>query len=436
MAQATNGKMNKLLNTPLKVFTLYALLVLAGSIPAYYYIVNRIWLSEIDLHNKFVKRKIEKELNTIAINDTILAQSIRIWSRIEPGINLQPVAESGRRKDSLYTIMKGTILHSQRLNRFRGLSSYLTINGKWYHLTVETNVEETDEVIADITFVTIGFFILLVVGFIGLNQRISAKLWRPFYNTLNQIKTFDLSSRVPIAFEKTNIVEFEELNNSLQKLIDKNRATYQEQKEFTENASHELQTPLAIIQSKLDLLLQSKSLTANESEIIEAAHKALARTSRINKNLLLLSKIENQQFVDTEMMNVSQLVTDSLAFLAEHSETRNIVIEMRVEEYVYMEGNRILLEILINNLLMNAVRHNKDNGLIRVDFSKQGFIVANTGISNALNEASLFKRFSSSSSQTPGSGLGLAIVKQICSRYHWQIGYSFDNGFHTFSTSF
>jgi signal transduction histidine kinase len=85
---------------------------------------------------------------------------------------------------------------------------------------------------------------------------------------------------------------------------------------------------------------------------------------------------------------------------------------------------------------MNAVRHNKYNGLIRVDFSKQGFIVANTGISNALNEASLFKRFSSSSSQTPGSGLGLAIVKQICSRYHWQIGYSFDNGFHTFSTSF
>jgi signal transduction histidine kinase len=436
MAQATNGKMNKLLNTPLKVFTLYALLVLAGSIPVYYYIVNRIWLSEIDLHNKFVKRKIEKELNTISINDTVLAQSIHIWSRIEPGINLQPVAESGKRKDSLYTVMKGAILHSQRLNRFRGLSSYLTINGKWYHLTVETNVEETDEVIADITFVTIGFFILLVIGFIGLNQRISAKLWRPFYNTLNQIKSFDLNNREPIAFEKTTIVEFEELNGSLQKLIDKNRATYQEQKEFTENASHELQTPLAIIQSKLDLLLQSKALTATESEIIEAAHKALARTSRINKNLLLLAKIENRQFIETEMVNVSQLVTDSLAFLAEHSEAGNITIEMRVEEYVYMEGNRILLEILVNNLLMNAVRHNREGGVIQIDFSKYCFMVSNTGISSALNEASLFKRFSSSSSQTPGSGLGLAIVKQICSRYHWQIRYSFDNGFHTFSTSF
>ncbi|MCA0233120.1 MAG: HAMP domain-containing histidine kinase [Bacteroidetes bacterium] len=436
MAQVINGKMNKLLNTPLKAFTLYALLVLAGSIPAYYYIVNRIWLSEIDLHNKFVKRKIETEFSKIVINDTILIQSLSLWNRIEPGIDLRPLAKPVQKSDSLYTVMRANNLHSRHSNRFRGLSSYLIINGKPYHLTVETNVEEADEIISDIAFVTFGFFILLVIGFIVLNQRISAKLWKPFYKTLHQIKAFDLSSQRSIAFEKTTILEFEELNGSLQRLIEKNISSYQEQKEFTENASHELQTPLAIIQSKLDLLLQNEALTGKESEIIEAAHKALARTSRINKNLLLLAKIENQQFVDTEPINLSQLMNDSLDFLSEHIEAKNITIDKQIEQGVFIEGNRILLEILINNLLLNAIRHNVENGKIGVEFSKHRFIVSNTGHNHSLNTANLFKRFSTSSAETPSSGLGLAIVKQICNRYHWQIHYSFDQQLHCFFVAF
>lgn len=437
MEQATNGKMTKLLNKPLRVFTMYALLVLGASIPVYYLILDGVWIHELDKHNRMIKRKIEGKFAEITVNDTLLQQTLHLWNGVGAGTDLQSVSDGILRKDSVYTVTRINHFHAkEREERFRGLSAYFLINGKPYRLTVETNVEETDEAIADIAFVTVIFFVILVLGFILLNKKIATKLWQPFYTTLIQIKGFDLSSQQEITFEKTNIIEFEELNQALQKLIEKNISSYQEQKEFTENASHELQTPLAIIQSKLDLLLQSESLTSQESEIIEATHKALARASRINKNLLLLSKIENQQFIDTKTINFSQLINDSLDFLSEHIEWKNITVEQQIEQDVMIEGNKFLLEVMVNNLLLNAIRHNIENGEIKVAFSKSHFVVSNTGISRSLNHHNLFKRFSSTSTETPSSGLGLAIVKQICNRYHWQIQYHFDQSLHGFLVNF
>src|SRR5690606_20238110 len=135
------------------------------------------------------------------------------------------------------------------------------INGKWYHLRIETNVEETDETMLAITIVTLLFFVLLVIGFIMLNRQIAKKIWQPFRNTLEKLKSFDLTTRQAVSFDQTDIEEFEELNQSLQKLINKNILVYTQQKIFIENASHELQTPLAVLKSKMNLLLQHKNIT-------------------------------------------------------------------------------------------------------------------------------------------------------------------------------
>ncbi|MGN6416237.1 MAG: sensor histidine kinase [Pseudobacter sp.] len=302
-------------------------------------------------------------------------------------------------------------------------------------LTKEADREDSYLIILILTSLTVLFFALMLTGFILLNRRISKDLWKPFYNSLAQIRTFDLNRHNKISFEASDIDEFDELNHSLDKLIGSSVAAYNQQKEFADNASHELQTPLAIIQSKLDLLLQSKSLTSEQYNIIEDALKASARVARINKNLLLLTKIENSQFMEKEQINLSALLRNAITVFSNFTEDKYLVQETQITENVFVEGNQLLVEILVNNLLTNAIRYSPVNGTITTTLRNNSLMISNAG-TTPLNQEQLFKRFGTSSTQTPGTGLGLALVKQISSRYGWRIEYSFNIDQHVFSLYF
>jgi signal transduction histidine kinase len=320
---------------------------------------------------------------------------------------------------------------------------YLIINRLWQYeldeheivLTAEAGREDTYLIIIIVTSLTVLFFSLLMVGFILLNRRISKRLWQPFYRSLGQIKNFDLNRQDKVIFETTDIDEFAELNQSLDKLIAGSVAAYNQQKEFADNASHELQTPLAIIQSKLDLLLQSKSLTTEQYDIIEDANKALARVARINKNLLLLTKIENSQFMQKEPIHLPELLQNAIALFSNFSDDKGLVVQTDIAHGVVVEGNQLLVEIMLNNLLTNAIRYSPAYGTITVQLSADRLTISNTG-TTALNQEQLFKRFGTTSAQTPGTGLGLALVKQICQRYDWKISYAFSDQLHIFSLCF
>ena len=320
---------------------------------------------------------------------------------------------------------------------------YLAISMLWQYeldehniiLTPEAGREDSYLIIGAVTLLTVFFFILLLGGFVLLNRSISKRLWQPFYHSLDKIRNFDLDQQRAITFEQTNIAEFAELNHSLDKLIAGNIASYTQQKEFADNASHELQTPLAIIQSKLELLLQSKSLTDEQYNIIEEALKALSRVGRINKNLLLLTKIENSQFMEKEAINLSDLLEKSIAVSVNFSEGKQIELQTDILPDVVVEGNKILVEILLNNLITNAVRHSCSNSATSIHLSVNSLVVANPGAA-ALQSEQLFKRFATASLQTPGTGLGLSLVKQICDRYGWKIDYVFDKSLHVFSLHF
>lgn len=428
--------MNKLLNKSLKSFTIYALIVLAASVPAYLYLVDSIWLRELDEHNEIVADRMENELNKLQLSETELNQSIVLWNKIQPGTNLQKTNLDIGRKDSTYTVLrKNPYVTHEDIDRFRGLLRVIEINGENYLLTVETNVEETEETVVAIAVLTFLFFLIMVVGFLILNRRLSVKLWQPFKNTLAKLKAFNLNSQSNISFEKSTILEFEELNVALNKLIEHTVSVYKSQKEFTENASHELQTPLAIIKNKLDILLQKEALTDRQYQIIEDINKALTRVSRINKNLLLLAKIENHQFDDSETINLSELTTECIEQLQEHFSNKDLNLKSSIDEDCVVTGNSILIEILINNLLLNSIRHNLLKGTVGVKLSKSGFIISNSGRA-ALEQEELFKRFKKASDESSGSGLGLAIVEQICKRHQWTIDYEFQQEKHTFKISF
>ncbi len=428
--------MNKLLNKSLKSFTIYALIVLATSVPAYYYLVDSIWLRELDEHNEIVADRTEKELNNLNLTETELNQSVTLWNKIQPGTNLEKNTLDNNRNDSTYTVLRKNIyVEHNEIDRFRGLSRVIKINEENYLLTVETNVEETEETAIAIAILTFLFFLILVIGFLILNRRLSVKLWQPFKNTLTELKTFNLNSQSKISFEKSNILEFEELNVALNKLIEHTVSVYKSQKEFTENASHELQTPLAIIKNKLDILLQKEALTDRQYQIIEDINKALTRVSRINKNLLLLAKIENHQFDDSETINVSELTEECLEQLQEHFSNKELSVHTSIEKDCVVTGNRVLIEVLINNLLLNSIRHNSQKGTIEIKLNESGFIISNSGITT-LEKEHLFKRFKKSSEESSGSGLGLSIVEQICKRYQWTIDYDFAQETHIFKINF
>ncbi len=425
--------MKNLLHKPLRAFILYSFIVLLCSIPVYFFIIDFIWIREIDQHNHIKTESTKQNLQSLKLSDKALVESIALWNRLQPDAKIQEVA--ALLPDSTYNIYrKNQYLPTKGYDRFDGLVSYFELNKKFYSITVETNVEESYETIFVITLITAFFFIILLLGFIILNKRISKKLWQPFYLSLQKIRSFDLSSQQRLSFEKTDIAEFEEMNNSISRLIDQNISVYKQQKEFTENASHELQTPLAIVQSKLDLLLQSSELSKEQSAIIGHTTQAITRVSRINKNLLLLAKIENQQFEHKEPIDFSLQLKEHAALLSDFLLNKNLQIKQQIQPGIIIEGNKVLMEILLTNMLMNAIRHNIENGQVNIELDDQQLRVSNSGITG-LNPDKLFKRFVSASTENPGTGLGLAIVKEICNRQGWPLTYNFENKLHIFTIS-
>ncbi|MGG5207678.1 sensor histidine kinase [Chryseobacterium sp. MIQD13] len=428
--------MKPLLSKTTKPFIIYVLIILAISIPVYYFVVDAIWKGELDEHNTTIAEKTAYEFNSLKLSDSELEKSITLWNKIQPGTDIEKIPDNYLKKDSFFTVDKQKTFVSQpEIERYRCLKKVVYINKKPFLFTIETNIEESQETVAAIALITIFFFILIVVGLLFLNKKLSTSIWLPFRNTLDQLKTFNLNNQTKIEFAKTDITEFEELNLSLGKLIEHNVSAFKTQKEFTENASHELQTPLAILKNKLDILLQNENLTEKQYQIAEEMNRALTRSSRINKNLLLLAKIDNSQFDKTETIQLDELLHQSMEIFQEHFEQKNISVSKNILPGINISGNRSLTEVLINNLILNAIRHTPANGSISIKLGSSLFEIANSG-TEKLNTDLLFKRFSKLSSDSSGSGLGLAIIKEICAFHQWAVSYRFEKNQHIFSVNF
>lgn len=423
--------MKNLLQKSLTQLTIFAFIVFASSIPSYFFLVDWIWMKELDENNSIIAQRIENVFNDQKIQNDKLAENIDFWNDIQPSSKIIAVKKPQLR-DSIYTINRKNSYVPNEINRFRVLKKRIKINNQNYVLLVETNVEETEETVAYIATLTLLFFLILVIGFWILNRKLSKKLWQPFQDTLQKLKSFQLNSQKEIDFQKTDIIEFVELNATLDKLIQHTIVVYKNQKEFTENASHELQTPLAVLKNKLDILIQSEDLTEKQYHLAEEMNKALIRSSLINKNLLLLTKIENQQFDSKEQIVIDFLLNQIMDELQEYFIQKNIAISANILQDIVVKGNKGLIEILINNLIFNAIRYTPSGGVIKFKLTKSGFEIRNSG-QYELNSELLFKRFSKLSSESKGIGLGLSIVLQIVKFHNWGITYRFENNEHVFS---
>ena len=313
---------------------------------------------------------------------------------------------------------------------FKILTSELNWNNKAYQVTTYVSSTEIKHLIIKVFSGEALLFFLLLVAIVILNRKSSRLLWKPFFLTMKKVNEFDITRNQSLTMQsKTGTTEFDELNTAITNLINKVNAAYYNQKQFVENASHEIQTPLSIIRSKLELLINQPELTEKNASLLQDITDATNRLSQMNKTLLLLSKIENNQFPETEAVNVSQMVERILNnFIIYYDNFPQVESEIHAD--VMLNANRSLAEILISNIIKNAIEHNQPNGKISIHLSPLHLLIKNTGPSLQTNPELLFERFRKDSHQTKTTGLGLALVKQICTLYNYTVSYKYNDGWH------
>jgi len=318
----------------------------------------------------------------------------------------------------------------------RTIEFTVNVNNEWYMVNVSKSLEGTDELIQTIIVITVALILLILAATFIINRIVLKKLWHPFYSTLSVTQQFNLNDKQRIHFDATNIDEFNYLNSTLNNALIKAQKDYKSLKEFTENASHELQTPLAVIQSKLDILIQNEKLSEGESINIQGAYDAVQNLKKLNHSLLLLAKIENNQFSAQTKIDLTQLLQNKLGQFADLWKNRQMTEKVNMQPVV-IKSNEQLVDILLNNLLSNATKHNYPNGSISITLQHKKLIVTNTSNEGVIDEKILFKRFSKANISADGYGLGLSIIKQICDASGFVCIYNFSEpNVHSFIIEF
>jgi signal transduction histidine kinase len=285
-------------------------------------------------------------------------------------------------------------------------------------------------------FISTSLIILLLVsGFYLINRKIYKWAWRPFFENLSRLKKYEVAQKEPIYIQSSQISEFEELNEVITSLIDQVKKDFQNLKEFNENISHEIQTPLAIIRNKVVLLLERKKQDDKDLKLIEAIYHETNKLSKIGKSLTLISRIENQEFKRLDQVEVRSVIENILMNMEEIIRFKDLEISSELKPAV-IECDHILADILFTNLLKNAVQHNVEGGSIRIALDEEKFVITNTGVVSEVPSERLFQRFQKGSLAKESLGLGLAISQKICEIYGFRLHYEQHGDRHTFTLYF
>ncbi len=383
----------------------------------------------------FILKAILKE-NT---EEKLLAKATLVEKQIlETGElpNLQPLVEVKEvsEKPDNHPKFKEEILFNKVEKEKESYVEYSTIikvNNRYYSLKLREASVESEDLAASIA---ISLFILLAAAFIisyVITKKLNKTTWTVFEQNLKTIEAFNFQANEILQLSSSGIEEFDRLNVVVNNLTDKLKRDFQALKEFTENASHEIQTPLSIASINLEEILQQELNEESFKKVI-AALNTLKRLSALNQNLLLLTKIENNQFEAGEFIVFNELFEHKIHEFEPLCKAKNVQIHFRSESEFRIKMNTHLAGIMLNNLLSNAINHNVTNGSISISVSEQQISICNTGARNELTDDTIFNRFAKGNSKS--HGLGLAIVKQICHTHHLDIHYS-KNESHCFTIS-
>ena len=284
--------------------------------------------------------------------------------------------------------MYHVVNNNEKYELYRQLTSIETLQGKTYKISTRSSLVRNQDAILAIT-ISVGIVVLLLILTIYfVNTILMRRVWLPFYNNLETLKSFSVEANSPIELQTSDIDEFQELNSSLSKLTNKINSDFNNLKEFTENASHEMQTPLAIMQTKSELLLQSDNLDKRQVAQIKTIYQSVQRLSKLNKTLLLLSKIENRQFKDVETIHINEVMERHLEIFDDFIDNKNLRVEMKSTMNVNIRANSLLFDMVVSNLISNAIKHNIEGGQILIQTTDLFISVSNSGEAPKMDSSS------------------------------------------------
>jgi signal transduction histidine kinase len=305
-----------------------------------------------------------------------------------------------------------------------------------YTIDIYQVLDENQQLLDSIALGMIFLFIMLLLVSIAINYFISKRIMSPFFSAVNEASNFNILSDKPLNLKETSIDEFHKLNEIILRMTNKMRTDYVNLKEYNENFSHEIQTPLAIIRSKLDILVQDESLNNENIDIIRSVNEATTRLFKLNQGLLLISKIENMQFPDNKIVSFEGILRSTLNNYSEILSLKNIKVETDILDHGNVTMNESLAGILISNLLSNAVRYNVTSGFIKCSLHSGVLSISNSGEPLDIDPELLFFRFRKGAKHPQSVGLGLSIVKKIVDYYEMSIEYRYSDNTHTITLNF
>lgn len=406
----------KLLDRSMLHLSLALLLVLAGWAVAFYFVVRDAVLDSIDegLEDQveMLRYRLEEDPTLVGVHDLGLH-----------GFAFKPAEERSK------TVYGDTLLFlpsEGEMESVRLVTKTFQYGDGYIRLQVYTSTVEEDELVERILIALMMLYVTLLLAILVVNHVVLRRLWRPFQDLLRELKTFRLGTGKRLNDVRTTISEFRELKHAADALVEHASEAYSQQRSFTENAAHELQTPLAIAINKLELLAE---LQGSEEERMAALGEVIAlleRLTRLNRSLLLLARIESKQFTEQRIITLGPLlgqVLDEFEDLAAH---RDVRLEERIVGDLELFMDPGLARILVSNLVKNAIVHNMPGGRVHVEMDENGLTISNTGDARPLDPLRIFARFHKETTSVGGTGLGLAIAKAIAIAYGLRLIYSYD----------
>jgi len=372
-------------------------------------------------------------------DDSLKSTLYRIEQLLEakqPISSVHPIIEVQKTQIEGTASLKDTLINDPLEDEeevFRQLSAYKSVDGETYKISIRILLVESEDILLAIlaSYITIIFIIFLAQFY--FSRQHAKVIWKPFFDNLEQIKTFSLQSNQKLSFVETNILEFSELNNELRALTDKVILDYKNLKQFTEDVSHEIQTPLAIMQAKVGNIIDDNVISTKQFKLLTEIQQNVQRLAGLNKKLVLLAKIENQQYETSQSLDITEQLTKAVE---EFKEMSAIPIHYTPSGSILVRIDSTLAQVLMDNLISNAVKHTPEDGIIKVDIANNTITIANSGKNSIADPNKLYNRFYQESASKKSLGLGLAIVKKICDRYDLTIDYHFENKFHYFTLRF
>ena len=312
----------------------------------------------------------------------------------------------------------------------------LTLNGEKYEVTIARLHPGGNDALPDARLVLISAIISLLFFFVlnwftvrFIMKRVTYNLWRSFYQNLRRINTFNVHEGKQLELVPTGTREFEYFNQAILGFTEKIQKTHDEMREFIENTAHELQTPLAVVLAKTELILKHNQLNEQDKKELQDIRKTIQRLSSIQKTLNQLSRIRHQHYtgkLEKNTLSINHLLKESVVFYEELIQYKQLDVVIREEASLHTFNNIEMVRMLIDNLLRNAIQHNYTGGVIDITITAGNFSLSNTGTAPAENTEDLFKRYTTKSKDDGRLGLGLAIVKAICENSGYQCSYVFN----------